>query len=367
MSDQQLEVWFLIGMLPIGGSERTLVDLANGLDKSSYSVTVWTIIDDGPLRGELDTDVRYKTLNASGKWDIRAPVRFLREVRAENPDVLQSFLFFDNILARIAGLTSSNVDVITGVREVPEEPSWFRSVIDKVTLALSDRIVSNSEAGADHIISRGADPAKVKVVRNGRKITKYANGNKDSLSFDCLNLDSSNPIVGTVGRLVERKGHYDLLEAWPTVLETHPNAQLLIVGDGPERKSLQNRAGELNCSHSICFAGRRDDVPNLLAAMDIFVFPSHYEGLPGALLEAMIAGLPIVTTPVDGNSELVEDGVTGLFVPPNNSQALANQLLNLLSNPELRGTLGANAAEFAKDEFAIMTMISEFESVYEDL
>jgi glycosyltransferase involved in cell wall biosynthesis len=98
--------------------------------------------------------------------------------------------------------------------------------------------------------------------------------------------------------------------------------------------------------------------------MDIFVFPSHYEGLPGALLEAMIAGLPVVATPVDGNSELIEDGVTGIFVPPHDSDTLADRLVELLSDPERQHTLGSAASDFAQQEFAIEMMVSEFSSLY---
>jgi glycosyltransferase involved in cell wall biosynthesis len=285
-------------------------------------------------------------------------------VRSENPNVIQSFLFFDNIIARLSKIISTNTKIITGVRSVPKNPSLIRSVIDRITLSLSDHIISNSEAGAEYIIDRGADPNKTEVIRNGRNIEKYAGGNATSTLFDSLDLDNGEPIIGTVGRLVERKGHYDLLEAWPTILRSHPNVQLLIVGNGPERKGLQQRTKELNCGCSVSFAGRRDDVPDLLDAMDIFVFPSHYEGLPGALLEAMIAGLPVVATPVDGNSELIEDGVTGIFVPPHDSDTLADRLVELLSDPERQHTLGSAASDFAQQEFAIEMMVSEFSSLY---
>lgn len=367
MSDQRIELWFLIGMLPVGGSERTLVDLANGLDKIKYSVTVWTIVDEGSLRNELDSDVRYRTLDAKGKRDILAPIRFFNTVRSENPDILQSFLFFDNILARLSKIMASNTKIITGVREVPADPSWTRSTIDKITLPLSDLVVSNSEAGAEYIIDRGADPNKTKIVRNGRDIGKYAGGNATPSLFDSLDIDSDDLIVGTVGRLVERKGHYDLLEAWSTVLISHPNAQLLIVGDGPEARGLQERATKLNCGRSVCFAGQREDIPDLLDAMDIFVFPSHYEGLPGALLEAMIAGLPVIATPVDGNAELIRNEVTGLFVPPHDSESLANCLVGLLSDPDRRHTLGSAASDYVKEEFSIESMISVFTSIYDNI
>jgi len=108
-------------------------------------------------------------------------------------------------------------------------------------------------------------------------------------------------------------------------------------------------------------------VPDLLGLMDVFVFPSHYEGLPGALIEAMIAGLPIVATPVDGNAELIEDGVTGRFVPPHDDEAIADRLTELLDDTDLQENLGTAASEYARGEFAIESMVAEFESLYQEL
>lgn len=366
-SGDRIEIWFIIGQLPTGGTERTLVDLANGLDKTRFSVTVWTIKDCGELIGEFDNNVSYKSLNATGKTDILAPVRFVSTVRRGTPDILQSFLYYDNLLARLTGVICWNTQIITGVRAIPNDPPLLRRVSERISFRLSDVIVSNSRSGADYVIKRGAESKKVKVIRNGRNILKYMNGEATIDLYQELDLRQDDPIIGTVGRLVERKGHYDLLEAWPSVLESYPQAQLLLVGDGEERKGLEQRTRNLDCEKSVTFAGLRDDVPDLLDLLDIFVFPSHYEGLPGALLEAMIAGLPIIATPVDGNSELIKNGVTGLFVPPQDSRELAEQLIALLSDPDLQRQLGTAANEHAKKEFAIEKMVSEFTELYDHL
>lgn len=351
-------------MLPIGGAERTLVDLVNNINKTEFSVTVWTIMDEGELRADLNDNVRYRTLDARGKWDLRAPLRFIRAARAERPDVINSFLFFDNQLARLTGRVVNGPHIITGVRAVPNDRSWFRSVLDKKMQPWSDHIISNSEAGADYAISRGASPEKVGVIRNGRDVDLFLNGSASKELYDSLGLKKEQMIVGTVGRLVKRKGHYDLIGAWPEITEKHPDARLLFVGDGPEREGLKNQVKELSCDDSVVFAGQRDDVPDILDVMDVFVFPSHYEGLPGALIEAMIAGLPIVATPVDGNAELIEDGVTGLFVPPHDVEAIAGRIDELLADTDLQNNLGAAATEYAREEFAIENMVAEFKDLY---
>jgi glycosyltransferase involved in cell wall biosynthesis len=364
---EPISIWFLIPSLGMGGAERTLVDLANGVSSNGFNVTVWSIIDEGDLREELDSSVTYRTIDANHKSDIRAVLAYLRVVRKENPDIIQSFTFFDNQLVRLSKFVSRDTKVITGVRTVIDDEPRQRELLDSITLRLSDRIVSNSQAGAEHIIDRGADPDSVEVIRNGRDIETYVNGSASPDLYDSLSIDPDCPIVGTVGRLVERKGHYDLLEAWPKVKQEFSEIYLLIVGDGPERDGLEARAEELNCANSVRFAGQRDDVPDLLDAMDVFVFPSHYEGLPGALLEAMIAGLPIVATPVDGNSELIEDRVTGLFFPPHDSEVLADRLVELLADPERQQMLGLAANDYAQQEFTVESMVSDFSSLYNDI
>ena len=361
--DGRTRIWYLIGTLAVGGSERTLVDLVNGLDRDRFAPTVWTIAEAGPLADEVDGDVSLRSLGAANKADPRPALRLARALRRERPAVLQSFLYFDNVLARLVGVTSPGTTVVTGVREVPESMPLRRDLVDRSTLRLSDHVVSNSTAGADWVIDRGADPEMVSVVRNGRDVDTYdvpePAGLRESLGI------GDGPVVGTVGRLVERKGHHDLLEAWPTVRTTHPDAELVIVGDGPERESLREHAEQRGIAPSVHLLGQREEVPELLALFDLFAFPSHYEGLPGALLEAMCAGLPIVTTPVDGCAELVTDGDHGVQVPPRDPDALGAAVALLLAADERATALGDRAARRARDEFDIRVMVEEFESLYE--
>ena len=121
--------------------------------------------------------------------------------------------------------------------------------------------------------------------------------------------------------------------SWPQVLTLHPDAQLLIVGEEPASDALQEKAVELGCADSIDLPSHRNNVPDVLNLVDAFVFPSHFEGIPEALLETMAAGLPIGTTPINGSSELVTDGETGLFVPPRSPTELSNQINHLLVDP----------------------------------
>jgi len=340
MDNDRTRLWYLIGTLTVGGAERTLVDLVNGLDTSQFQVTIWTITEPGPLSTDVDDHITIRSLDATGKTDIFAPIQFIAALRRENPDILQSFLFYDNTLATLA-------------------------VVRHVTHRLADEVVSNSKAGVDFITEYGVESDAVSVIHNGRDLEAYRNGTAIPAFRKSLDIPSDAPVVGTVGRLIRRKGHYDLLEAWPLVLNEYPNAQLVIVGDGPERNGLENRSRELDVWNSVHLLGTRDDIPSLLDLMDVFVFSSHFEGLPGALLEAMAAELPIVATPVDGNAELIIDEESGLHVPVADSQSLGNQIAQLLSDPEYGYRLGQSAGRVAHEEFTLNQMVKSFEQLYE--
>lgn len=373
-------IWYFLPALSYGGAEKTVVDLANNLDCNRYDVTLWTIFDQNPLADDLDDTVTLRTLGASGTAPdgdshyiaraenpldyVRAPLRFLAAVRSARPDILQSFLFFDNIIARIAGIVSPRTTVICGVRSVANDPPFARASLDRATLTLADYVVSNSQAGAEQAIERGIPPERISVVWNGRDVDSYRDGDPSGPRTD-LGITDHEPVVGTVGRLIERKGHHDLLTAWPVICEHHPNAQLVLVGDGPQRESLVERANALDCRESVVFAGIRDDIPNLLALFDVFAFPSYFEGLPGALIEAMAAGLPIVTTPVDGCGELIENYRQGLHVGVGEPAELAWATIRVLNNPEFAGELGHSAQRRAYDECTIEEMVTQFESLYD--
>lgn len=372
------ELWFLITALCVGGAEQTLVDLVDGLDTERHDVTIWTIFDFNPLAEHVDDDVAIRSLTDSARVEngyvvgattplayLLAPLRFCYAAATERPAMIQSFLIFDNLIARLAGLVSP-ATIVTGVRAVPNDRTTARSVLDRATIRLSDVVVSNSAAGAEFAVDLGAPRERVTVVRNGRDVDRFRRAEPDAVREE-LSIGDDELVAGTVGRLIERKGHAELLTAWAQVQSQVPNARLLIVGDGKQASALQSRAETLGCADSVEFLGRRDDVPELLAAMDVFAFPSHFEGLPGAVIEAMAAGLPIVATPVDGTAELIDDYETGLFVPVEDPDAIAWATIRLLESPSLRESLGDRAQQRAFEGFSTDVMVGKFEALYERL
>jgi glycosyltransferase involved in cell wall biosynthesis len=182
-----------------------------------------------------------------------------------------------------------------------------------------------------------------------------------------LGLPPQAPVILTVARFAPQKGHQVLLEAIPTVLAHQPAAQFLWVGDGPLLPALRARAKSLGVGNHLHFLGRRDDVPELLGAADLFVLPSRFEGLPLAVLEAMAAGLPVVGTQVCGTQEAVADGRTGQLVPPDDPPALANAITALLSQPALAARFGAAGQQRFARLFGAGRMAQETADLYGEL
>jgi glycosyltransferase involved in cell wall biosynthesis len=180
-----------------------------------------------------------------------------------------------------------------------------------------------------------------------------------------LDLPEDAPLVGAIGRLNTQKGHRYLLEAAPSIVSAHPRVHFLIAGDGDLLPSLREQARALGLGDRVRFAGHRTDVPDLLGAIDLLAIPSLYEGTPLALFEAMAAGKAIVSSAVDGCAEVIEDGRTGLLVPPQDPAALAHAISRLLADEPLRLELSA-AARAASARYDVAAGVAQMQDLYDE-
>jgi glycosyltransferase involved in cell wall biosynthesis len=178
------------------------------------------------------------------------------------------------------------------------------------------------------------------------------------------------PIVGVVARLEPEKGHPTLLEAWPAVRTAVPDARLLIVGEGSQRELLEVQAASLGlldgAAPAVVFTGRRDDVPAVTAALDVAVLPSYREAQGLSILEAMALSRPVVASAVGGIPEMIDDGRTGLLVPPKDAAALAGALTRLLRDPVEAERLGRAGHDLVHERFCVEQMVRAVETIYDD-
>jgi len=211
-----------------------------------------------------------------------------------------------------------------------------------------------------------APEKKLVIIHNGMDPHPYLNSDGSKIRT-FLGLNKKDVLITMVARFVPQKDHNTLLQALNLISNNQYKYKVAFVGDGERKSLLRQEVEKLGLNERVIFLGERRDVPEILAASDIFVLSSNWEGLPRSIIEAMMAGLPVVATKVGGIPELVEDGVTGFLVPPKDPRALAEALQKLIENPDLRRRMGEAGRKKALREFTLDRMLHETERVYREI
>jgi len=208
---------------------------------------------------------------------------------------------------------------------------------------------------------------KVRVIPNGIDAAPFREDRDCGELRRSLGIPAAAPVIGTVGRLSEIKRQDLMIRAFAEAIRRVPDAHLLLVGDGPLRESLQTLADELGLSRRVHLVGYQDRPERYLQVMDIFALTSRSEGMPLAVLEAWAAARPVVASRVGGLPEMVEDGRTGILVPSGDQTALANTLIALATNPELRRQMGGAGRHEVESRFDVGTMAENYARHYREL
>ena len=343
-----IRIALVIGRLNIGGAEAELVRLARGLDRARYLPFVITLQDAGPLASDL-RDVEVFSLGRRRKWSwgtYRALARILAETK---PDIVQSFLFTENIFCRRIGQGIVVSGLQGSLSDDEETGPSLKLTMERATFDRAAAVVSNSDYYRSLYGRLGFDTSKIRVIRSG-VAPAAATGAGIRAQFG---IRDDEVLVTCVARLVERKGHEDLIRA-------AAGLRLLFVGDGPHLRHLIGRGAVL--------AGPRRDVPEILAASDIVALPSRFgEGCPNAVLEAMAAGKPVVAARSGGTPEVVKDGETGILHAPYDVDGLRQALLALAADVPRRLRMGAAGKARAAAEFSVERLAGAYGEFYSEL
>jgi len=296
--------------------------------------------------------------------DFRALWPVFRAVRRFDPDVVHAHSTKAGYAARFACMFLRKRVIFTahGWAFTEGRSMWKRQLLalaERLAAEATARIICVSEHDRNLALRwKVARPEQLVVIRNGIDPQPFLEADGASLRRE-QGLEKAT-VLTFVGRLAPPKDLLTLLEA----LKKLPEAVLLLIGDGELRPQVERSIRELGLVDRARLLGQRSDIPRILAASDMFVLSSRWEGLPYTIIEAMMAGLPVVATRVGGVSELVEDGVTGFLVPPKDPDALAEALQKLIAAPELRRRMGQAGREKALKEFTLDRMLRETERVY---
>ncbi len=350
-----------------GGAERMMVNLAAGLGPEYFSEAA--LIRDSWIGMALRRRGIPVTMLRDGSEGSFAILRNLvRLIRKRQVAILHTHEFFMNTVGLVASRLTG-VPLLATVHGRNYYPDRFRRRIAyRLVGRFAERMVAVSEDVRRFLAERiGIPRIRMRVIPNGVALHEEPSQETVSALRRSLGLDQHSEVVGTIGSLYPVKGHSHLIHAAFHVIRRHPRVIFLIVGRGGLRETLEAQARHLGVAHQLRFLGQREDVRELLAVCDVFVLPSLSEGMPLSLLEAMAAGVPPVATRVGGMAEVIEDGKTGLLVPPADSNALAESIVILLEDRKLAKDIGKSAREVAASRFSLTRMVQAYQEIYREL
>lgn len=368
----KLRIALSITDLDVGGAERSLVELATRLDPSRVEPVVYCL----KPRPESDEASSVPALEAAGievhflglarsRQILEAVSRLRRLLAQQEPDLLQAFLFHANLVGRLAARRAGVRRVVSGIRVAERHCRWHLWA-DRLTAGLVDRYVCVSDAVARFSADRARlPPKKLVVIPNGIDADRYPASRAADL--EPCGVRSGRRVVTYVGRLDRQKGVRWLVRTARCWLDRLPDCDLLLVGKGPDRPALERLCVEHGISDRVRFAGWRSDVPEILAASELLVLPSVWEGMPNCVLEAMASRLPVLATDVEGVRELLGSGAEAQTVRYGDTQALVDKMVTLMSDRDGASELGASNRLRVQSEFTLERMVTAYQDLWESL
>jgi glycosyltransferase involved in cell wall biosynthesis len=358
---------FVINSFLAGGAERSLLELLPLIrDQGITSIVACLERQDVGFESEV-RDAGFDVRLLPGRGFLGKTLALRRLIKAEQPGLVYSSLFDADLAARLAAI-GIRVPVMTNLANTAYDaarlldpnvsPMRLRIVqmIDGFTARhLTDHFHAISQAVKEStVVNLGVDPERITVVKRGRDAARLGEPTpqRRQAMRARLGLTERDEVVVTVGRQEFQKGHRHLLDAFAKVIEARPHALLLIAGrEGHASRDLEARIVQLGLEERVTLLGHRDDVADVLAASDLFVFPSLYEGLGGALIEAIALGLPIIASDIPALREVVRQGENADLVGPGDAKGLALAILRLLNDQGLRQRYGERSRQLFESEF----------------
>jgi glycosyltransferase involved in cell wall biosynthesis len=358
-----------------GGAERLAIELAVRLDRERFApavcVTRWAPewhhpLDDPGLEALRAAGVPVIGLKRYGKLDVRPWRRFVGMLRSGRVGVLHAHKFGSNVWAALLGPLAGVPAVVAHEHTWSYEGQVARRLLDRHVVARgADVVIAVSREDRRRMIEIEGIPAeRIRYIPNG--VAPFPGGDGARVRRE-LGIGEDVPLVGAVGSLRAQKAFEVLIEAAALLRDRRPDVRVVIAGGGDEEPRLRAHIAALGVGGTVTLLGHRTDVPDVLAALDVAVNCSDFEGQPLALLEAMDAALPIVATRVGGVPDLIEDGVHGLLVPRRDPAALATAIERHLADRKAAEAMGRRARERRRSAFDIDTTVRRVEALYEEL
>jgi len=365
---RRVRVLYLAHAFHVGGAEEMVLNLVRHLP-ARFEPVVCCIHEPGPIGEEIRaTGVPFTVLGLNP--GLRRPLDVLRiraYLRETQPEIVHTFLLTASLYGRLAAILAGVPIVIGTEVNIYEHKRPHHAIAERLLMRGTDRVVASAESVRSFYINQvHADPSRVEVIYNAVDWSQLAATMTRAEWRASVGLPREADVITIIARLTPQKAHDVLFDALHGN-ERLQQAHLAVIGDGELRGALTRRAETLDLSRRVHFLGARRDLGNVLAASDVFVMPSLWEGLPLSMVLALGAGVPVVATRVAGIPEVVRDDETGLLVPPGDRVALGDALTRLLDDPNLRHRLGAHGREFVRPRFGVANYIEAVTNLYDRL
>lgn len=374
---RKIRVLQIITRLIVGGAQGIALSIASGLDKDKFEVTFLT----GPQDFNIEM-VKKWNINAiiipdlirkiNPVKDLMALIRLYFFIKKNKFDIVHTHTSKAGVLGRIAAKLAHVPIIFHTPHGSIFHPIYYGSItifllsrIENFVASFTDKIIviSENEKG-DLIEHKIAAADKYITIPGAVKPDDFLKAYDSALKREELRIPDNVILIGNVARLVPEKGHLFCLEAFKMVADRFPTVKLLIVGDGILKSDIEAKINELDLNDKVIMIGRRDDIAEIFASLDISLHTSMWEGTPIAIIEAMLMGKAIIATKVGGIPELIEDGITGMLISPYDKKALANAIITLINDKALARKFGEATRQCAKEKFTLKTMIKKTTGLY---
>ncbi|WDQ18729.1 glycosyltransferase family 4 protein [Rhodopirellula sp. P2] len=361
---------FVITSMPVGGAETLLVNLMRRMDPTVIQPEVICLKEPGPLGTEIANEFPVHSDLIGGKYDIAVLPRLARLLRKRNADAVITVgagdkMFWGRLAAKLAG-----VPVIASALHSTGWPDGVGR-LNRLLTQITDAFIGVAESHGEFLRTFEKFPAnKVRVIRNGIDCERFHPSAECRTSPDVreeLGLPPQTPLIGIVAALRSEKNHSMLIHAAAKLREQHPDLHTLIIGEGPERATIEPLIGQLGLSDRVHLLSNRSDTPRLLAAMNVFTLCSLNEASPVSILEALACETPVVATDVGSISETVLPGKTGELVPSEDVNSFVAAIDLLLTNDDLRSQLGRNGRELVQATGSLQSMVDGYQTLVHEI
>lgn len=371
MSNQEkTHVTILINDLAVGGAQRLIADQLQFFDRSTYTyslVTLFQFPQKADFYDSIPTDVRVYRYSFSSFYDVRSWFSLWKTLRHIQPDIVVSHLFFANTVGRLLKIVCGYVSIAVEHNTYTTQKTRLHRLVDTLLARLTARIVAVSETVASFTAKQERIPREqFVVIHNGVDLEKLRTRMEElpppAEVKAQLGFSPHEKIIVSVGRLTPQKNHALLIEAFATFLVDHPEYRLVILGEGGERRALEEKRAAHNCVDTISLPGYADPVPYYVAG-EFLVLTSAIEGFALVGIEAMACGMPMVSTRTAGPDEYLQDGVNGFFIEDARVDAVVNACEKMVAHPSSWG----DATKHTAAQFDIQSNVEKYEQLFADV